>query len=83
MSQEEWGSLSERAGQEVGALLTRLSDQVELTDEQRQAVTGVLAEAVIAGIRLGAAEVAAKAIAEGADARLTVRLPSDHDDDED
>lgn len=62
--------LNTRAGQEVARIGERLAAQVELDEEQERAVTAALISALMAGVRLGAAEVAAQNIEQGVDVRL-------------
>jgi hypothetical protein len=78
------GDLNEPARQRLVPILQRLVDELDLDDEGIQLASVALTDALIAGVRLGAAEVAAQALEGGLDLslHLQARDASDDEDDE-
>ena len=76
--QPDKGDLNQRAGEAIHAALERVSEHVDLDDDQRRAVFVGLIDAFIGGARLGVAEVTAQAIEHGIDLRLDLQLTNQH-----
>lgn len=74
---DDQGVLNERGAEIVARINDRLQQQVELDAEQQRAVVAALIEALIGGVRLGAAEVSAQAIEHGCDVRLDLVITNE------
>ena len=62
---ERPGDVSDKAVIELGPIAARLRDAVDLDEEQWALVAKALTQALMAGVRIGGAEVAAQAIESG------------------
>ena len=62
---ERPGDVSDKAVIELGPIAMRLREAVDLDDEQWALVAKALTQALMAGVRIGGAEVAAQAIESG------------------
>ena len=76
------GDVSDKAVIELGPIAARLREAVDLDDEQWALVAKALTQALMAGVRIGGAEVAAQAIESGLPITLNMDVKTS-DDDED
>jgi hypothetical protein len=74
------GDVSDKAVIELGPIAARLREQVDLDDEQWQFVVRALTQALMAGVRIGGAEVAAQAIESGLPVTLNMDVTTTDDD---
>ena len=77
MSREERpGDVSDKAVIELGPIAARLREQVDIGDGDWQVVLRALTQALMAGVRIGGAEVAAQAIESGMPVTLNMQVES-------
>jgi hypothetical protein len=77
------GDVSDKAIIELGPIAARLREQVDVDEEHWQLVLKALTQALMAGVRIGGAEVAAQAIESGLPVTLNMNVTTtDGDVDE-
>ena len=79
---ERPGDVSDKAVIELGPIAARLRDAVDLDDEQWALVAKALTQALMAGVRIGGAEVAAQAIESGLPITLNMDVTTSDGDEE-
>jgi hypothetical protein len=80
--EERPGDVSDKAVIELGPIAARLREQVDIDDGDWQVVLRALTQALMAGVRIGGAEVAAQAIESGMPVTLNMRVPTVEREDE-
>ena len=76
------GDVSDKAIIELGPIAARLREEVELDDHSWDLVVKALTRALMAGVRIGGAEVAAQAIESGLPITLNMEVdPAEPADD--
>jgi hypothetical protein len=76
------GDVSGKAVIELGPIAARLRAEIDIDDERWQLVVRALTQALMAGVRIGGAEVAAQAIESGMPVTLNMQVePADRDDE--
>lgn len=76
------GDVSDKAIIELGPIATRLREEIELDDRSWDVVVKALTRALMAGVRIGGAEVAAQAIESGLPITLNMEVdPGEPEDD--
>lgn len=68
------GDVSDKATIELRPIAARLRAEIDVDDETWQAVVRALTKALMAGVRIGGAEVAAQAIESGLPVTLNMRV---------
>lgn len=68
------GDVSDKAIIELGPIATRLREEVDLDDHNWDLVVKALTRALMAGVRIGGAEVAAQAIESGMPITLNMEV---------
>ncbi len=68
------GDVSDKAVIELGPIAARLREQVDLDDREWQLVVQAMTQALMAGVRIGGAEVAAQAIESGLPVTLNMQV---------
>ncbi len=76
------GDVSDKAIIELGPIATRLREEVELDDRSWDLVVKALTRALMAGVRIGGAEVAAQAIESGLPITLNMEVDAGESDDD-
>ena len=76
------GDVSDKAVIELGPIAARLRDEIDLDDESWNRVVRALTHALMAGVRIGGAEVAAQAIESGLPVTLNLEIDRADPDDE-
>jgi hypothetical protein len=76
------GDVSDKAVIELGPIAARLRSEIDIDDERWQLVVRALTQALMAGVRIGGAEVAAQAIESGMPVTLNMRVETAEHDDE-
>ncbi|MDX6721362.1 MAG: hypothetical protein QOJ63_3616 [Solirubrobacteraceae bacterium] len=76
------GDVSGKAIIELGPIAGGLRDELDLDDRSWDLVVKALTRALMAGVRIGGAEVAAQAIESGLDVRLNLQVETIEQDDE-
>lgn len=71
---ERPGDVSAKAIIELGPIVGRLREELDLDARSWDLVVKALTRALMAGVRIGGAEVAAQAIESGLDVRLNLRV---------
>jgi hypothetical protein len=83
MSREQRpGDVSAKAIIELGPIAGGLREELDLDDRSWDLVARALTRALMAGVRIGGAEVAAQAIESGLDVRLNLQIETMEQDDE-
>lgn len=80
--EERPGDVSGKAVIELGPIVARLRERLDVDGEQWQLVLHALTQALMAGVRIGGAEVAAQAIESGLPVTLNMRVERTDRDDE-
>lgn len=76
------GDVSDKAVIELGPIAARLRTEIDVDDDRWQLVVRALTQALMAGVRIGGAEVAAQAIESGLPVTLNMHVePAEHDDE--
>ena len=75
------GDISDKAIIELGPIAARLREQIDVDDASWDLVVRALTQALMAGVRIGGAEVAAQAIESGLPVRLNLEIDSTDPDD--
>ena len=76
------GDVSDKAAIELRPIVTRLREEIDVDEETWQLVGRALTQALIAGVRIGGAEVAAQAIERGMPVTLNMDVRSSDREDE-
>lgn len=79
---ERPGDVSDKAVIELGPIAARLRDAVDLDEEEWALVAKALTQALMAGVRIGGAEVAAQAIESGLPITLNMDVTTSDGDEE-
>lgn len=74
------GDVSDKAAIELGPIAARLREQLDVDDESWDRVVRALTHALMAGVRIGGAEVAAQAIESGLPVTLNLEVDPVDDD---
>jgi ABC-type dipeptide/oligopeptide/nickel transport system permease component len=74
------GDVSDKAVIELGPIAARLREQIDLDDESWDRVVRALTQALMAGVRIGGAEVVAQAIESGLPVTLNLEVDPVDDD---
>ena len=74
------GDISDKAVIELGPIAARLREQIDVDEESWDLVVRALTHALMAGVRIGAAEVAAQAIESGLPVTLNLQVDRVDDD---
>ncbi|MEA2217409.1 MAG: hypothetical protein QOJ35_35 [Solirubrobacteraceae bacterium] len=74
MSRHRQGDVSDKAVIELGPIAARLREQIDVDDHSWELVVRALTHALMAGVRIGGAEVAAQAIESGLPVRLNLEV---------
>ncbi len=80
--EERPGDVSDKAIIELGPIAARLREQIDVDDERWQLVVRALTQALMAGVRIGGAEVAAQAIESGLPVTLNMDVKTADGDEE-
>jgi hypothetical protein len=75
------GNVSDKAIIELSPIAARLREEIELDDRGWDRVVKALTHALMAGVRIGGAEVAAQAIESGLPVQLHMRVETAEPDD--
>ena len=70
------GDVSDKAVIELGPIAARLREQIDIEDDDWELVVRALTRALMAGVRIGGAEVAAQAIESGLPVTLNLQVDS-------
>jgi len=70
------GDVSDKARIELAPIAARLREQIDVGERDWDLVARALAQALIAGVRIGGAEVAAQAIESGLPVTLNMHVES-------
>ncbi len=76
------GDVSDKAIIELGPIAARLREEIHVDDETWVLVVRALTKALMAGVRIGGAEVAAQAIESGLPVTLNMRVEAVEGDGE-
>jgi hypothetical protein len=76
------GDVSAKAIIELGPIAGRLREELDLDGHSWDLVVKALTHALMAGVRIGGAEVAAQAIESGLDVRLNLQVETLESDDD-
>jgi hypothetical protein len=76
------GDVSGKAIIELGPIAGELREELDLDDRSWDLVVRALTRALMAGVRIGGAEVAAQAIESGLDVRLNLQVETIERDEE-
>lgn len=76
------GDVSGKAIIELGPIAGRLREELDLDGRSWDLVVKALTRALMAGVRIGGAEVAAQAIESGLDVRLNLQVETLEPDDD-
>jgi hypothetical protein len=76
------GDVSGKAIIELGPIAGRLREELDLDGRSWDLVVKALTQALMAGVRIGGAEVAAQAIESGLDVRLNLQVETLEADDD-
>lgn len=68
------GDVSDKARIELGPIARRLRDELDVDDHEWDLIVHALAQALMAGVRIGGAEVAAQAIESGMPVTLQMHV---------
>ena len=74
------GDISDKAVIELGPIAARLREQIEVDDDSWDLVVRALTHALMAGVRIGGAEVAAQAIESGLPVTLNLQVDTVDED---
>jgi ABC-type dipeptide/oligopeptide/nickel transport system permease component len=74
------GDVSDKAVIELAPIAARLREQIDLDDESWDRVVRALTQALMAGVRIGGAEVVAQAIESGLPVTLNLEVDPVDDD---
>jgi hypothetical protein len=77
------GDISDKAVIELGPIAARLREQIDVDEEDWDHIVRSLTLALMAGVRIGGAEVAAQAIESGLPITLNIEVDHVDPDDED
>jgi len=80
--EERPGDVSDKAAIELGPIVARLRERVDVDDETWTRIVKALTQAMMAGVRIGGAEVAAQAIERGMPVTLNMDVRTSGGDDE-
>jgi hypothetical protein len=75
------GDVSDKAIIELGPIVARLREEIDVDEETWRHVVGALTKALMAGVRIGGAEVAAQAIERGMPVTLNMDVKAADADD--
>jgi hypothetical protein len=75
------GDVSDKAIIELGPIAARLREEIAVDDEVWQVIVKALTRALMAGVRIGGAEVAAQAIESGLPLTLNMQVETTDPDD--
>ncbi len=76
------GDVSDKAVIELGPIAARLRDEIDVDDDSWDRIVRALTHALMAGVRIGGAEVAAQAIESGLPVQLNMQVdPAEPGDD--
>lgn len=76
------GDVNDKAIIELGPIAARLREQIDVDEESWQLVVRALTQALMAGVRIGGAEIAAQAIESGLPVTLNLQVETIERDDE-
>lgn len=76
------GDVSDKAVIELGPIAARLREEIDVDDETWALVMRSLTKALMAGVRIGGAEVAAQAIESGLPVTFNMQVETVERDDE-
>jgi hypothetical protein len=79
---ERLGDVSDKAVIELGPIAARLREEIGVEEREWQLVVRALTQALMAGVRIGGAEVAAQAIESGMPVTLNMHVETADRDDE-
>lgn len=76
------GDVSDKARIELGPIARRLREELDVDDDEWDLIVHALAQALMAGVRIGGAEVAAQAIESGMPVTLKMHVDGSDPDPE-
>ena len=75
------GDVSDKAIIELGPIAARLREEIDVEDHDWERVVKALTRALMAGVRIGGAEIAAQAIERGMPVTLNMQVKTTGPDD--